>query len=329
MFDDLFLFIRIAQLGSYTKAAKEFGVFQSTLSRRIIKLESSLKVKLIARSSKQFELTKHGQKIFELLSNEEHEIQNKLNTALGCKDAIIGEIKVVLPQSLSLKIITPKLPDFLRTYPQLKVRIFYQSPLVNLKKGGIDLAVTYEMPEHLSQRVKLLHRVSPIAYCAPEYINKYGQVNSLTDICERSHNIICALRDHGEIINKAEIYHREGITEKNTIKINSNIAVNNSMHAMAMVDSGEYIALSYPECIYEHLISGRYVRLLPDYSFAPFNFYLAKRIDDDLRINLFADFIENCFREYTKQVSAQDSVSGFAAARMDDYCYSTPSNIYV
>ena len=310
----------MVQLGSYTKAAKELGVFQSTITRRMIKLEDKLGVKLLSRSCKQFELTKYGIQVFQVLVNEEQQILNKINSALSHEDILIGNLKIALPTSISLKVITPKLSKFLVSYPQLKVRILYQNQELNIRRSDVDIAVTYEMPEAHSQKVKSLYRVLPVAYCSPEYINKYGKINSIKDMTLHQHRIINVLRDQGEIINRIDMQH-EITGEVVAFKTEGNLAVNNAMHAMALVDSGEFITISYRECLDEYFMAGKYVRVLPEYTFNPFSFYLVKRVEDDKRINIFAKFIEDCFRGYPDTINLK-AHSDIVSPHNDYYDYS-------
>jgi len=123
--------LRIAELGSYTKTAKELGLFQSTISRRIVKLEEKLNLKLIVRSSKQFELTKNGKQIVKQLSNMEQLIESKINNALEREDILMGELKVMLPQSLNpgsydspVLLVLESVPTYFKNYSTRPNKIF-------------------------------------------------------------------------------------------------------------------------------------------------------------------------------------------------------------
>ena len=136
MYDDLFLFIKVAQFGSFTKAAKELGIYQSTISRRILSLEEALGSKLIVRTANHFELSIHGQQLYQNLIGQESLLQSKIFSALQNEDLIFGEIRVMLPHSLPLQVITPKIPEFMAKHPHLKARIYYQNHEINLQKNS-------------------------------------------------------------------------------------------------------------------------------------------------------------------------------------------------
>ncbi len=240
MYDDLFLFIKVAQFGSFTKAAKELGIYQSTISRRILSLEESLGTKLIVRTANHFELSLYGQRLYENLIGQEDLLENKIFSALQNEDLVFGEIRVMLPHSLPLQIITPKIPDFMAKHPNLKARIYFQNHEVNLQKDYIDLAIVYGLPEQQAQKVKLIHRAELVAVCTPEYIEQYGYLTDPTDIDD--HQIIVVLRDHGEIINRTNIVHNK-TQQVTTININHTLATNNFMHNLELVETGRFIAV--------------------------------------------------------------------------------------
>lgn len=291
MYDDLFLFIKVAQFGSFTKAAKELGIYQSTISRRILSLEESLGTKLIVRTANHFELSLYGQRLYENLIGQEDLLENKIFSALQNEDLVFGEIRVMLPHSLPLQIITPKIPDFMAKHPNLKARIYFQNHEVNLQKDYIDLAIVYGLPEQQAQKVKLIHRAELVAVCTPEYIEQYGYLTDPTDIDD--HQIIVVLRDHGEIINRTNIVHNE-TQQVTTININHTLATNNFMHNLELVETGRFIAVFYVSAVEKAINEGKYIRVLPDYSFEKLDFYMLKRVQDDPKINAFGDFIEEC-----------------------------------
>jgi DNA-binding transcriptional LysR family regulator len=291
MYDDLFLFIKVAQFGSFTKAAKELGIYQSTISRRILSLEESLGTKLIVRTANHFELSLYGQRLYENLIGQEDLLENKIFSALQNEDLVFGEIRVMLPHSLPLQIITPKIPDFMAKHPNLKARIYFQNHEVNLQKDYIDLAIVYGLPEQQAQKVKLIHRAELVAVCTPEYIEQYGYLTDPTDIDD--HQIIVVLRDHGEIINRTNIVHNK-TQQVTTININHTLATNNFMHNLELVETGRFIAVFYVSAVEKAINEGKYIRVLPDYSFEKLDFYMLKRVQDDPKINAFGDFIEEC-----------------------------------
>ncbi len=291
MYDDLFLFARVARCNSLTRAARELNIYQSTLSRRISSLEKVLNTKLFARTSNQFELTHPGRLLFELVKNDENMVQQHIMSALNTESALFGELQLMLPQIISLAKVTPHIHNFLAKYPRLKLKIFYQNHEVNLKNEPIDLAVISGVPDQPSQKIKRIYSARLIAFCTPEYVQKYG----IPDISNlEQHHFIVALRDHGEIINRAVLrnIHSGEIFEP---QVDYRIATSSFLHNLKLVESGDFIGVSFLDVLKEHLDSKRFVSILNDFEFQKIDFYMLKRVDNDPRINLLAEFIESCF----------------------------------
>lgn len=291
MYDELFLFLRVAEFKSFTKAARELNIYQSTLSRKIATLEKQLKTKLFMRTTTHFELTINGKMLYEQAKDDEKIVQQHIITALNSKNSVFGELHVMLPQVLSLTKITPFIPQFLHNYPRLQLKISYQNHKVNLKNGDIDLAVIAEKPLQPSQKIKLLYRAKLVAFCTSNYIDRYGT----PDIRDNDLRVIAVLRDHGEVINQTTVknIHTSEIFE---VKVNYQIASNSFVNNLSLVDSGEYIAITYLDVLQQDIVGQKnYIRLFEDYEFKEVDFYILKRVDDDARINICAEFIEACF----------------------------------
>ena len=200
MYDDLFLFIKVVKCGSFTKASKELGIYQSTISRRIFDLEEKLNNKLVIRHANRFEFTKAGLNLFNSLCEQESKILNLVHNALNEESIIAGEINVRLPRAMSHKIIIPYLHNFLTQHPQLKIQIHHRH-YPNLQKSNIDFALAGEMPTALTQKVKVLANVKFIVYCTPKYVEKYGFPKSTDDISDISqHKVLPFVLDSGEVV---------------------------------------------------------------------------------------------------------------------------------
>lgn len=134
-------FVRVAELGSFTRAAHALGVTPSGIGKSITRLEDELGVRLLQRSTRKVSLTddgalflKHGRRVLEELDAA----RSTLSTRRG---AASGLLRVSLPLTLGRQVVVPALPGFLARYPGLRVELSFSDRRVNLLEDGIDVAI--------------------------------------------------------------------------------------------------------------------------------------------------------------------------------------------
>src|ERR1700689_4843679 len=108
----LSLFVRTVETGSFSKAAREFGLSQPSVSRAIASLEARLGVTLLQRTTRRLTTTDLGQALAAIDDAE--------NAARGA-DRLSGVLRVSLPTAYGVRQIVPRLPGFLALQPGLKV----------------------------------------------------------------------------------------------------------------------------------------------------------------------------------------------------------------
>jgi LysR family transcriptional regulator, regulator for bpeEF and oprC len=134
-------FVRVAELGSFTRAAHALGVTPSGIGKSIARLEDELGVRLLQRSTRKVSLTddgvvflEHGRRVLEELDAA----RSSLSTRRG---AALGHLRVSLPLTLGRQVVVPALPGFLARYPGLRVEISFSDRRVSLLEDGIDVAI--------------------------------------------------------------------------------------------------------------------------------------------------------------------------------------------
>src|SRR6516165_5106427 len=116
----LALFVRTVETGSFSRAAREFQLTQPSASRAIAALEKRLGVKLIARTTRQISATDAGQKLLERAREALAAIEDAENAARGA-DRLSGVLRVALPTTYGARRIIPLLPPFVHQHPRLKI----------------------------------------------------------------------------------------------------------------------------------------------------------------------------------------------------------------
>lgn len=186
LFEAMKLFVRVAELGSFSAVAEQLGVGRSVVSRQIAALEKHLRVKLIHRTTRRLSLTTEGR----LYLENSHQILSLVeaaNSELLAKDAVPrGVIKMSLPLSFGLLKVQGWLMEFMRLYPEVELRLHFSDSRLNLIEEGLDLSVRVTNTLEETTIVRKLGHCHMLAVAAPEYLQRWGEPNHPEALTEHS-----------------------------------------------------------------------------------------------------------------------------------------------
>ena len=134
-------FLAVAEDGSLSAASRRLGTPLATVSRRISDLESHLRTKLFNRSSRLLVLTDAGSSYLAACKRILTDVTEAERTACGEYTAPTGELTLTTPIGLGRTILIPILVDFLKAYPNIKVRMIPTDRAVSLHQEQIDVGV--------------------------------------------------------------------------------------------------------------------------------------------------------------------------------------------
>lgn len=173
--DAMNLFVRVAELGSFSAVAKQLGVARSVVTRQIAALEAHLGVKLMARSTRRLTLTSGGTAYLEKC----RVILNLVEAAeTGVAEERLtprGNIRISLPLSYGLKRLAPILLDFSQRYPEVALDMDYSDRRVNLIEEGIDLSIRVTRQLESGDVARKIGSSRMLVVAAPDYLARHGQ----------------------------------------------------------------------------------------------------------------------------------------------------------
>lgn len=141
--NDIAVFVRVAQLGSFSRAAQALGMPVSTVSRRVTTLEEALGVTLLQRSTRKLSLTVQGRAYYEQCSeplNELHDAERALTQAQREPEGLLRiSVPVILGQAPFFAFIS----EFMRAYPRVRVDLHITNAFLDLIGENIDVAIRY------------------------------------------------------------------------------------------------------------------------------------------------------------------------------------------
>ena len=120
------IFADLVETKSFSKSAKLNGITQSAVSQQARAMERHFKTLLIDRSQKQFQLTREGQRVYDLAKELLHTYDKLLSELQEMKKVISGTIRIATIYSIGLHELPPYIKKFLRDYPSVNVRVEYR-----------------------------------------------------------------------------------------------------------------------------------------------------------------------------------------------------------
>ncbi len=184
--DKLRVFHAVAEAGSFTHAGESLNLSQSAISRQISALEESLNVPLFHRHARGLILTEQG----ELLFRTAREVFAKLSlteTMLAeSKQSPKGPLRVTTTVALGSTWLTPRVKDFLATYPEVELSLLLDDGELDLGMREADIAIRMNTPRQPDLIQRHLMTIHFHVYAHRSYLAERGTPQSLEDLNEHS-----------------------------------------------------------------------------------------------------------------------------------------------
>jgi DNA-binding transcriptional LysR family regulator len=182
--NDLMFFAKVVEHRSYSEASRQLAIPKSKLSRRIAKLEERLGVRLLQRTSRSLTLTAVGQLFYE-------RCQAVVSMGEAASDVVrlavaqpLGAVRVSCPITLAQFWLTTLLPDFMKTFPGVKLTLLVTNRRVDPVEEQVDLALRVRRaPFHDSSLVvRRLGQTTDVLVASPELLSLSGMPESPMDL---------------------------------------------------------------------------------------------------------------------------------------------------
>jgi DNA-binding transcriptional LysR family regulator len=282
----LALFVRTVESGSFSKAAREFGLSQPSVSRSIAALERRLGVKLLIRTTRQVSATDAGDALVGRARDALLAIDEAESAARGA-DRLAGLLRVALPPEYGVRRIVPLLPAFFAQHPLLKIDLMMSDRYENLIAEGADVALRIgDLPDS-SFVARKLESTRRLFIASPSYLGGRGAPVSLADLA--GHDVIGGPADVGD---ETWIGRRNGRIERQLVSFR--VRSRSATGVVACAVAGLGVATASIWMCAEALASGEAVEILTDYALDPVQAYVvfpAGRRSSQ-RARAFSDYLE-------------------------------------
>ncbi len=175
-------FTKVVETGSFTRAASEFSVPPSSVSRRIADLENSLGANLLKRSTRAVQVTEIGQIYYAQVRDILLQLEQSDESVRSYQAHPVGQLRISSMVSFGERILLPLLEEFRRLYPEIILDVSLSDELSTLGRDDVDIAIRGGYaPNERVQAIRLMDNEF-IPVVAPSYVKRAGMPEDVFDL---------------------------------------------------------------------------------------------------------------------------------------------------
>jgi DNA-binding transcriptional LysR family regulator len=258
--NDLLLFARIVEAGSFSMAAQRLDLPKSTVSRRIALLEARLGERLLQRTTRRLVLTEFGAGLLEHARKVAEEVEAAAAMVQHRQLEPSGKLRISMPHDFANRDMNRVVAAFLERYPSVTLELDLSPRRVDLVAEGFDIAIRMgDLPDDASLNARQVALERFGLYAAPSYIARHGLPEHPDDL--PAHSLLCLLSRSGGsvpwLLQRGKVrWERE---------LRARLTANSPELLARMACSGAGIAASSSFFTAPYVEKGELVRVLPEW----------------------------------------------------------------
>ena len=182
------VFAKVVEAESFTGAAELLGESKSAVSKQINRLEDSLGIRLLNRTTRRMSLTEAGEIFYDRVRRVVDEVEEARLAVTQLQESPRGVLRVNAPLSYGIEHLAPILPGFMARYPDLKVDVTLIDRRIDLIDEGVDVAIRIGVLSDTSLIARKLTAYRRLITAAPAYWEKHGKPATPQDLA--AHNCL-------------------------------------------------------------------------------------------------------------------------------------------
>jgi DNA-binding transcriptional LysR family regulator len=257
------LFVRVVDLGSFSKAAADIGIRQPAATKLVAQLEQQLGSRLLHRSTHGVSPTEIGALFYKKCKLIAHHMEEAETVAALMQSQVQGGLRVSTTMDFGRRVLAPLVLRFLQINPKLQVELLFDDHLVNMVEQGIDVAIRMGRLADSTLGARYLGLNPWAVVAAPDYLARRGTPVTPGDLA--SHNaLVCST------VQNDSRWHFSGASgEALTVQVNGPLRSNNKSALLTAAEAGLGIAALPSYVVHESVKRGALVTLLGAWTLPP------------------------------------------------------------
>jgi len=262
------IFAKVAQSGSFSRAAVELGLAKATVSKAITRLERRIGAALLHRTSRRVVLSEVGRNLLAHASQVLNEGEAAEAYALAQSGAPRGTVRLAVPMSFGLAHVAPILPEFLTSYPEVMIDLHLGDEIVDFVGGGFDMALRIAALPDSTLIARRLCQVRRLVVGASAYFDRRGRPTRPSELA--SHD--CLGYPYLPSPEAWRFAHVSG--DEVVVTPRGPLRTNNADALAPALWSGLGLAVQPEFTVWKDIAAGRLEQVLPEWSLPPIALHL-------------------------------------------------------
>jgi len=179
---DIATFVRVVACGSLSAAARELDLTLAAVSKRLLRLEAGLGVRLLNRTTRQLSLTDEGREFHAHCLTLLDQVSRAEDAIASRREAVSGLVRVTASSAFCRRQIAPRLGRLLERFPLLRVELIATDDVVDIVRLGIDIAIRQAALPDSELIARPIASDRRILCASPAYIARRGAVQCPSDL---------------------------------------------------------------------------------------------------------------------------------------------------
>ena len=257
---DIKLFIRVVDLGSFSKAAVEIGIGQPAATKQINRMERQLGARLLHRTTHGVSPTEIGLLYYEKCKLICHHAEEAASVGTLLQTQAEGAIRINTSVAFGRRVMAPLVMEFMRMNPQLQIELSCDDRYVNLVEQGVDVAIRLGKLADSSLGAAYLGLNPWVLVASPDYLKAHGRPKTPKDLSRHQALIYSSVQGD-------ERWHFAGSDGKSaSVPVQGRLRSNNLSMLLAAARHGFGIAALPCYVAHPSLETQKVVSLLPEWS---------------------------------------------------------------
>ncbi|MBD8791970.1 LysR family transcriptional regulator [Pseudomonas syringae] len=292
---NLLSFVRSAESGSFSAAARRLGLGPAAVSRNVAQLETNLGVRLFQRSTRRLTLTEAGERFLANVGSGLESVQAAIADVATHAGQPAGVLRLTAAPGFGCDFLLPLMPEFLRRYPGVTPEWTFENRQVDLIAEGFDAAIGGGLelaPTLVARDIAPAHL---ILVAAPAYLSAQDPVRCFEDLAAQHYVAMRSVQT-----GKIRSWMLQGPdAQKRPLDLTPRLLVNDPQALRQCARLGLGVALLAVPDVLADLENGRLQRVLPDWSVdaGQISLYFSSQKLLPAKTRVFVDFLVGQARE--------------------------------